>query len=105
MTSPGHHPTRHDPTCRAFDCLSRSPVRDGIGSWLERDLVVHVATLTTGAHRHGLACLRTGGAKIAAARLGAEVAAATAAGPVEHLELRIEALQHDLGRVAVLSVL
>src|SRR6266702_3727703 len=70
---------------------------------LERNLVVHVAALAAGADRHRLTRLRTGGAEIAATRLGAEVA--TAAHLVEHGELRVEALQHDLGRVAVLPVL
>src|SRR5262245_55001790 len=70
---------------------------------LERNLVVHVAALAARTNRHGLPRLRTGGAEIAARRLGAEVATATDL--VEHLELRIEALQHHLGRVAVLPVL
>src|SRR5262245_60432723 len=55
------------------------------GFALERNLVVHVAALATGTNRHRLTRLRTGGAEIAAGRLGAEVAAAS--GLVEHLEL------------------
>src|SRR4249919_3898830 len=41
---------------------------------------------------------------IAGLRAAVGARAATAAGAIEHRELRVEALQHDLGRVAVLPV-
>src|SRR5262245_26646529 len=71
---------------------------------LERNLVVHVAALAAGAHGRRLARLSTRGTEIAAAaRVSGEIAAP--AQLVEHGELRVEALQHDLGGVAVLAVL
>src|SRR4051794_24001836 len=68
----------------------------------ERDIVVHVAVAATAASGNGTArCAadRTGGAEIAA-RLVAEAAASpTAATTVQHRQGRVEALQHDFGRV------
>src|SRR6185312_11292972 len=71
----------------------------------ERDLVVHVVALAATGARHCRAARRgrTGRAEIAAA-VGAG-ARARAAAAVEHGQVRIEALQHDLGRVAVVAVL
>src|SRR5438445_363945 len=46
---------------------------------------------------------RSGRAKFSAAFIGAEVAATAAAGPIKHGKLRVEALQHDLGRIFVLT--
>src|SRR6516165_6484490 len=66
----------------------------------ERDLVVHVGRL-----------IRAGKRRLALARSAwtgrAEVIARSrfAAGAVEHGQLRVEALQHDLGGVALLPVL
>src|SRR5580765_166309 len=69
----------------------------------ERNLVVHVVALAAGAGHRRLALAWRGG------RPGrAEVAIVgpcSAAGAVEHGQRRVEALQHDLGRVAVLAVL
>src|SRR5689334_5551132 len=76
----------------------------------ERDFVVHVAApAPADRRRHGrLSCAPrrcARGAEVGAALLGGKVAAASAAGAVEHLQRGIEALQHDLGRVAILAVL
>ena len=67
----------------------------------ERNFVVHIGGLA-GAGQRGLALARDARAarsEIAVRGLGA----ATAAG-IEHGELRVETLQHDFGRIAVLPV-
>src|ERR1019366_8338194 len=71
----------------------------------ERNLVIEVAALAAGAGHGGLARrARTRGAELAPAGfVAAEVTAATATGTVQHGELRIEALQHDLGGIAILA--
>src|SRR5262245_55268056 len=110
MTAIRHDSTRHDQPSRPNPPCPQLPCPDPLFGTcnrsvaLERNLVVHVAALATRTNRDGLTRLRTGGAEIAAARLRAEVATTTT-DLVKHLELRIEALQHDLGRVAVLPVL
>src|SRR5262249_3023228 len=73
----------------------------------ERDLIIHVGALAaTPRSGHGrLALARSGGAEVAAIVVADVAVAATAAGAVEHGEGRIEALQHDLGRVALDIVL
>src|SRR5665647_737084 len=87
---------------RSLSCRSRSATARS-----ERNLVVHVVAL--GGPGHGrLALARR--ARSATGSAGAEVvaavgarAAATAAG-IEHGELRVEALQHHFGRVALVAV-
>src|SRR4249919_2164219 len=68
----------------------------------ERNLVVHVVALAAGTGHRRLAFAWRGG------RAGrAEVATVgpcSAAGAIEHRQRRVEALQHDLGRIAVLAV-
>src|ERR1700730_17896167 len=67
---------------------------------LERDIVVHVAVARTGRDRAARRARGPAGAEIAAALVGAKAAAATAArAAIEHGEVRIEPLQHHLGRV------
>src|SRR6185295_16681765 len=66
----------------------------------ERDVVVHVAVADAGrdcAPRRGAD--RSTGAEVAAGIIGGEAAATAAAAAVEHRQGRVEALQHDFGRV------
>src|ERR1019366_5714224 len=73
-----------------------------------RNLVVHIARLASAGQRR-LALARR--ARSGTGTAGTEViaafgtGAATAAAGIEHGELRIEALQHHFGRVAVVAVL
>src|ERR1700745_1831876 len=65
----------------------------------ERDVVVHVVAAAAGRDRAARGAAHgTAGAEIAAA-LVAEAAATAAATAVQHGQRRVEALQHDLGRV------
>src|SRR5664279_3180538 len=68
----------------------------------ERNFVVHVAGLA-GAGQRRLALARH--ARAAGTEVIAAVGAGAAAAGIEHGELRIEALQHHFGRVAVVAVL
>src|SRR6185437_12824816 len=75
----------------------------------ERNLVIHIvataaATAASASHRRTARCGRARRAEVAVA--SAEVGRARAAArAIEHRQRRVEALQHDLGRVAVLPVL
>src|SRR5579883_77923 len=78
------------------------PARARVAS--ERNVVVEVAAPAADGARHGGSTRRARTRSPEVARRRAlEVTAATATNAVEHGELRIEALQHDLGGVAVLS--
>src|ERR1700680_3069190 len=73
----------------------------------ERNLVVHVTARGAGAGERRLLLpgCRTGGAKFGRTLCLTEVAdgRGSAAAAVEHCQLGVEALQHDLGRVFVLA--
>ena len=70
----------------------------------ERNFVVHVVALAAAAGHRRLARGHGAlGTEIAIGGIGA-AAGTAAARAVEHGQLRIEALQHDLGRIFVLSV-
>src|SRR4051794_11233459 len=67
----------------------------------ERDLIIQIAALAAASGHCGLARGRTRGAEVArivVAELAA-AAASTAARAIEHGQCRVEALQHDFGRV------
>src|SRR5271165_939417 len=70
----------------------------------ERNLVIHVAARAAAGARHGwlaLARSRAGRSEVVASALIARLSAT--AGLVEHGEHGIEALQYDLGRIAILA--
>src|SRR5262245_50221036 len=84
---------------RAQATRPAQPTRRADRKCLERNLVVEVVA---GAGHGGLALARgrAGGAEV-----GRAAVVALAAGAIQHCELRIEALQHDLGGVALLALL
>src|SRR5215510_3914096 len=91
-------------TPRLRECLNRAAkaAADSGPRPSKRNLVVHVAALARAGHGRLLLTRRgAGGAEIIL--LGAELAAGAIPGAVEHGELRIEVLQHHLGRVLVLA--
>src|SRR5215831_3360435 len=91
-------------TPRLRECLNRAAraAADSGPRPSKRNLVVHVAALAGAGHGRLLLTRRgAGGAEIIL--LGAELTAGAIPGPVEHGELRIEVLQHHLGRVLVLA--
>src|SRR5215216_4300472 len=73
----------------------------------ERNVVVHVAVAgAAGCHRPPRrGADRTTGAEITAGIVGAEAAATAAAAAIEHGQGRVEALQHDFGRILLDSAL
>src|SRR6185503_754061 len=71
---------------------------------LERNLVVHVVALAAGTGHRRLALAWRGGRPGRAEVTIVGPCSAPAAGAIEHRQRRVEALQHDLGRVAVLAV-
>src|SRR5215470_8148094 len=75
----------------------------------ERNFVVHVLARFGARTRHGGLARRgttaTERSEIGAAVVGADITAATTTHAVQHGELRIEALQHHLGGIAVLALL
>src|SRR5216684_6767788 len=83
----------------------RSLVRDTMDGTSERDLVIEVVAL--GSRHRRLALARSGrSCRAEIARLAGVAPGPGPAGPdaVEHGELRVEALQHHLGRIAVLAL-
>src|SRR5580704_17307287 len=89
---------------RAPEC---QPGSEPFVSGSERNLVVHVVAPAGARSGQGrLPCSRRSRRAEIGARawvLRAEVAAASPAGPIQYGQLRVEALQHDLGRIAVLT--
>src|SRR6476661_75873 len=80
---------------------ARTPETNGFASpRSERNVVVHVAVAGAGRYR---AAWRGGGraagAEIAAGIIPCEIAAPAAAAAIEHGQVRVEPLQHHLGRV------
>src|SRR5262245_54500068 len=85
------------------------PRKRGEGKDLERDLVVEL--LVKAALGRGLAAaarrIRVAALRPAVIRLAVllHAGARTSGAPVEHGEIAVEALQHDLGGITILSVL